>query len=60
MEAFKFDGPSDGDEEMEEMAKLKTEWEQDIKYSKNGIIAHIVQNIEQEQPSHDKLWDQKL
>ena len=40
MHTFKWDGPEDSDEEIEEMVKMKTpfEIEQGIRFSKNGIV----------------------
>ena len=36
-------GPEDSDEEVEEMAKLKTEWEIEsgVKFSKRGLMSFI-------------------
>ena len=40
-------GPEDSDEEIEEMAKHKTPWEieQNVKFSKNGLIEYIEKMI---------------
>jgi len=43
MTEFLWEGPDDSDEEVESMAKLKTEWEvkNDVKFSKRGLIEYI-------------------
>lgn len=43
-------GPEDSDEEIEEMAKHKTPWEieQNVKFSKRGLIEYIERMIEYE------------
>jgi hypothetical protein len=41
MNMYLFDGPTDADEEIASMVKLKVEWELDVKFSKNGLIERI-------------------
>jgi hypothetical protein len=61
-------GPEDSDEEIEEMAKHKTQWEidQGVKFSKKGLIGYIEKmiayesNQNKEDPVNAKLWEQKL
>ena len=61
-------GPEDSDEEIEEMAKHKTQWEidQGVKFSKKGLIDYIEKmiayesNQNMEDPANAKLWEQKL
>ena len=61
-------GPEDSDEEIEEMAKHKTQWEidQGVKFSKKGLIDYIEKmiayesNQNKEDPVNAKLWEQKL
>ena len=61
-------GPEDSDEEIEEMAKHKTQWEidQGVKFSKKGLIDYIEKmiayesNQNKEDPANAKLWEQKL
>ena len=67
LSALAWDGPEDSDEEIEEMAKLKTEWEirNGVKFSKRGIIEYIENFLVQESkankdPKVAKAWDQKL
>ena len=50
MTDFKWDGPEDPDTEIEQFLAYKTEFENDqnIKYSKNGIIQFIEKTIEEE------------
>lgn len=58
-------GPEDPDQEVEEMAKYKTEWEieQGVKFSKNGLIEYIEKMIKYESaqnkddPANAKLWE---
>ena len=60
MTEFIYDGPSDSDEEIEDMASLKTDWEMGIKFSKNGIKDAIEKFIEKESVQNDPRWEQKL
>ena len=61
-------GPEDSDEEIEEMAKHKTQSEidQGVKFSKRGLIEYIEKmialesNQNKEDPANAKLWEQKL
>ena len=61
-------GPEDSDEEIEEMAKHKTQWEidQGVKFSKKGLINYIEKmiayesNQNKDDPANAKLWEQKL
>jgi hypothetical protein len=48
LEELLWDGPEDSDEEIPEMAALKTDWEieQGIKFSKRGIIEYIENLVE--------------
>ena len=57
-----WDGPEDSDEEIPEMAAMKTEFEIEngIKFSKRGIIEYCESLIENETSEKDKAWDQKL
>jgi len=59
---LEWDGPEDSDEEIESLAKLKTDWEiqNNVKFSKNGIISYIESFIEQESSQNNKKWEQKL
>ena len=58
-------GPEDSDEEVEEMAKIKTPWEIEngVKFSKRGLIDYITKMIEHEcaqntqDPANAKLWE---
>ena len=67
MDAFLWDGPEDSDEEIEELAKYKTEWEKEagIKFSKRGIMEAIHKAIAQESPNNTedpktaKAWERK-
>jgi len=53
-----WDGPEDSDEEIPEMAALKTDWEieQGIKFSKRGIITYLENLIETENMANDNAW----
>lgn len=61
-------GPEDSDEEVEEMAKLKTEWEIEsgVKFSKRGLMSFIEEQIAKESadnkddPKTAKAWERKL
>jgi len=61
-------GPEDSDEEIEEIAKYRTPWEEEegVKFSKRGLIEYIERMIKQESaknkddPANAKLWEQKL
>ena len=50
LDEFLWDGPEDSDEEIPEMAALKTDWEieQGIKFSKRGIIEYLENLVENE------------
>ena len=52
------DGPEYSDEEIKEMAELKTNWEisQGIKFSKRGIIEEIERRLKLELPEIDNSW----
>ena len=52
MKDFLWDGPEDSDEEIEDMAKHKTQFEIDegIRFSKNGLIKFIEEFLEKESP----------
>lgn len=58
MKEYIWDGPEDSDEEIEDMAKLKTQYEIDegIKFSKNGIMKYIEELLEKEHPKNEKKW----
>ena len=68
MSAFMWDGPEDSDEEIPEMAALKSSYEiaEGIKFSKNGIKKYVEAQIEKESkdnkkdPKTAKLWEEKL
>ena len=68
MTNFLWDGPEDSDEEIEELVPFKCEYEKKmgIKYSKNGIIKFVTQQIQTESkndktnPKNAKLWEEKL
>jgi len=65
MSGFLWDGPEDSDEEIAEMAGMKTEWEQaaGIKFSKRGIIEAIEKALREESPNNKedprtaKAWE---
>jgi len=58
LEELLWDGPEDSDEEIPEMAALKTDWEieQGIKFSKRGIIAYLENLMETENMANDNAW----
>lgn len=68
LSSLAWDGPEDSDEEIEEMAKLKTEWEirNGVRFSKRGIIEYVEMFLERESKQNKedaktaKLWEQKL
>lgn len=68
MSGLLWDGPEDSDEEIPEMAKYKCDYEKQmgIKYSKNGIMKFITEQIEKESkdnksdPKLAKQWEEKL
>lgn len=68
MTQFMWDGPEDSDEEIPEMAALKSSYEiaEGIVFSKNGIKKYVEAQIEKESkdnkkdPKTAKLWEEKL
>ena len=68
MTDFLWCGPEDSDEEIEELVKYKCDYEKEmgIKYSKNGIIKFVTDQLEYERrdnkqnPKNAKLWEEKL
>ena len=65
MEALKWEGPEDSDEEIEDMLEYKdaNEERQGVKYSKNGLSSFIDHLMETECPgSQDKndAWKCKI
>lgn len=65
---FLWEGPIDSDEEIEELVPYKNEYEKKlgVKYSKNGIIKFIEENVKKEQPDGTEnledaqLWEKQL
>lgn len=63
-----WDGPVDSDEEVEELLPFKTDLErkQGIKFSKNGIIKYIEENLNADSPHNTDdpknaaLWENAL
>ena len=68
MSQFMWDGPEDSDEEIPEMAALKSSYEiaEGVVFSKNGIKKYVEDKIEKESkdnkkdPKTAKLWEEKL
>ena len=59
MTEFRWDGPEDPDAEIQQFLGYKTEFENDqnLKFSKNGIINFIEKTIKEEDPAISKLWE---
>ena len=59
---MKWDGPDDSDEEIPEMAALKTDYEKEIgiKFSKKGIMNYIDTQIVEDSIEKDKRWECKM
>jgi phosphoenolpyruvate synthase/pyruvate phosphate dikinase len=68
MTEYLWDGPDDSDEEIEELAKYKCDYEKKagIKFSKNGIIKFVTEQLSKESrsnksdPKISKAWEEKL
>lgn len=61
MAEWLWDGPVDSDEEIEELAVFKNQFEiqENIKFSKNGLKSYIEQLLNDEQPNaeNQKEWE---
>ena len=68
MSEWQWQGPEDSDEEVEEMLEFKNVFEKQagIKFSKNGLIEYIEEQLEYESPHNKKstktakLWEKSL
>lgn len=68
MTDYMWDGPEDSDEEIEELLQFKTDYErkQGVKFSKNGIIKYIEEQIAKESPNNEDdpknaaLWENHM
>lgn len=60
-ELLRWDGPEDSDEEIEEMIPYKCDYEikKGIKFSKNGIIKFVEEEMNKEDAISEK-WEEKL
>lgn len=58
---YEWDGPEDDDEEIEELAALKTQWEIDsgIKFSKNGLVEFIENFVANECTEKQEAWEDR-
>lgn len=65
MTSFLWDGPEDSDEEISELVPFKCPYET-LKYSKNGIMKYVKEQIQNESkdnkkdPKLAKSWEEKL
>ena len=68
MENYIWNGPEDSDEEIGELVPMKCDYETEwgIKYSKNGLVSFIEQQLKhesrqnKEDPKNARLWEEKL
>ena len=59
MTSFLWDGPEDSDEEISELVPFKCPYET-LKYSKNGIMKYVKEQIQNESKDNKKLRTMKL